>query len=105
MHYTKEYCIYCRYNGGTPFILKTFNSFEAAKIKLMEMIILEEERNRPYYVENNFFQNKYVANITGKYFAIKEREISDWVVYDANKNIKNKNIIYFTEYYNKYRIK
>ena len=68
MEYNKEYCIYCIYNGGTPFILKTFKTLEAAKAKLTEMIDLEKERNRPYFVENNFFENKYVGNIPGKHF-------------------------------------
>lgn len=102
MEYNKEYCIYCRYNEGTPFILRTFKSFEAARIKLSEMIDLEEERNRPYFVENNFFQNKYVGNIPGKHFAIKEREVSGWSLYDINKNITNNKIIYFSEYINKF---
>lgn len=103
MKYKKEYCIYCIYNGGTPFILQTFKTFEAARIKLMEMINLEEERGRPYFVENNFFTNKYIANIPGKYFALKEREVSEWNLYDINKNTANSKIIYFDEYINKYR--
>ena len=103
MTYDKEYCIYCRYNGGTPFILRTYNTFEAARIKLMEMIDLEEERNRPYFVENNFFKNKYNVNIRGKYFVIKEREVSGWIVCDENINMKNNNIIYFDELMNKYK--
>ncbi len=103
MAYSKEYCIYCIYNGGTPFILRTYNTFEAARIKLMEIIDLEEERNRPYFVENNFFENKYNGNIHGKHFAIKEREVSDWILYDVNKKIKNNNIIYFDEYTNKFK--
>ena len=104
MKYHKEYCIYCRYNGGFPFILKTFNSFEAAKIKLLEMIELEEERERPYFVENNFFQNKYIGNIRGKHFSIKEREVSEWNLSDENKKLTNNNIICFDEIINKYRI-
>lgn len=89
MKYQKEYCIYCIYNGGTPFILKTFKTFESARIKLMDMINLEEERNRPYFVENNFFKNKYVGNIPGKHFAIKERDVSGWILYEEKKNSTN----------------
>ena len=104
MAYEKEYCIYCKYNGGTPFILRTFKTFEAARIKLMEMIEIEEERNRPYFVENNFFINKYVGNIPGKHFAIKERNISGWSLYDASKNIKKNNIVYLNECINKLKM-
>ena len=51
----KEYCIYCQISSGKPFIL-------VAKIALYNMVSLEEERGRTYYVDNDFFKNKYAYN-------------------------------------------
>lgn len=37
--------------------LKNYFSLEDAKIVLFNMVILEKERNRIYYVDNDFFDN------------------------------------------------
>ena len=56
--FKKEYSILCIYNRGKPFILNTFDNIEQAKLKLYEMIQLEEERKRIYFVDNDFYDNK-----------------------------------------------
>lgn len=93
--FKKEYSILCIYNRGKPFILDTFENIEVAKIKLYDMISLEEERKRVYYVDNDFFDNKYQIGLQGsKYFCIQEREITQWTKYKVgkeNQNHKNKN--------------
>ncbi len=53
----KEYGIYIRQYSGTPYMIHFFNDIEIAKLKLYDMISLEEERERPYYVDNDFFKN------------------------------------------------
>lgn len=91
----KEYSILCIYNGGKPFYLNTFYSLEDAKVKLYDMINLEKERNRAYYVDNDFFENIFPPNLQNcKYFCIKERKCTEWTkVSDERKN----NIIYFNK--------
>lgn len=95
----KEYCIYCIYYGGRPFILDTFSDITSAKLKLYDIVSLEEERNRAYYVDNDFFENKYNSSLRLKYFCIKSRNISEWVKFSDNEinNKTNNNIIYFNE--------
>lgn len=94
----KEYCIYNVWNGGTPFVIDIFNNLTLAKIKLQEMVDLEEERNRPYYVDNDFFVNKYPPILKGKYFCIKEREVSDWKKLEENNQTLNyDNCVYFKD--------
>lgn len=93
----KEYTIFCIYNGGKPFFLNTFYSLEEAKIKLYDMISLENERNRAYYVDNDFFNNIYPYSLDHcKYFCIKERNVSEWEKTSVIKQNKN-NIIYFNK--------
>ena len=64
--------------------LHVFNDIDLAKIKLFDMIFLEEERQRPYFVDNKFFNNKYNITRKLKYFCIREREVSKWKNYSGD---------------------
>ncbi len=96
----KEYGIYIRQGSGKPYMIHIFNNIYSAKQKLYEMILLEEERQRPYFVDNDFYKNKYNTTIKLKYFCIKEREVTDWQKYskDNISNDKNNNILYLNNY-------
>lgn len=43
-------------------LLETFDNIDVAKISLYNIVSLEEERGRTYYVDNDFFNNKYAYN-------------------------------------------
>ena len=89
----KEYCIYNIWNGGTPFITKSYNTFQEAYNSLMIMIELEEKRNRIYFVDNDFFSNKYLPNLSNcKIFSI---EVSEWRRMDDIKQQKNNSKIFY----------
>jgi len=90
----KEYSIYCIYNGGVPFYLSSYNNLTECKLQLYNMVELEKERGRPYYVHNDFFENEYPATVNGKYFCIKERYVSEWKNYSEKSEIKNNNVIF-----------
>lgn len=77
----EEYTIFCRCGQGKPYNLHTFDNLEVAKIKLYDIISLEQERNRPYYVHNDFYENEYPPTVGCKIFCIKKRTISDWEIY------------------------
>ena len=94
----KEYCIYVRNGGGMPYILNTYNDLNSAKIKLYDMISLEIERNRPYFVDNDFYDNKYNISTKLKYFCIMQREITEWEKYSLEKTEIKNNIIYFNNF-------
>ena len=53
-----------------PDVLETFDNIDVAKISLYNIVSLEEERGRTYYVDNDFFNNKYSCNLNLKYFCI-----------------------------------
>ena len=55
----KEYGIYIRQGSGTPYMIHIFDNLDNAKIKLYDMISLDEERLNPYFVDNDFFENRY----------------------------------------------
>ena len=89
----KEYGIYIRQGEGKPYILQTFNDIDLAKIKLYEMLCFEEQRQRSYFVDNDFFHNKYNIATKLKYYCIQEREVTEWKKYsEKNKMTQSNNI-------------
>ncbi len=76
-------------------MIHIYNNIDSTKLMLYEMITLEEERRRPYYVDNDFYKNKYglVSNV--KYMRIKVRDVTEWETYSEIDNEDNiSNIIY-----------
>lgn len=97
----KEYTILIKQGSGRSYYLKSYDSLEQAKIELYEMVNLCEERSRPYYVDNDFFNNKYNLATKLRYFCLKEREVTEWEKYseeNSKKNVyNNSNIIFFRD--------
>lgn len=98
----KQYGIYIRQGSGTPYMIHFYDNIYSTKQKLYEMIQLEEERQRPYFVDNDFFNNKYRLVVNLKYFLIKERDVSEWKNYSESEKEKetNNKIIYFNNFKN-----
>ena len=103
----KEYGIYQRCKSGKPYMVLKFNSIMQCKVALYDMVQLEEERGRPYFVDNDFFDNKYVNSFNGMYYCIKVREVTDYEVYKEKEEHKNNNdknnLIFFQDYIDKYK--
>lgn len=74
----KEYTIFITCKGGKTYNLLVYNSLSEARKKLYDMIDLERERHRPYYVFNDFYENEYPASLNCKIFCLKERNVTDW---------------------------
>ena len=68
------------------------------------MVSLEEERGRPYFVDNDFFDNKYNFSTKLKYFCLKVRDVTEFKPYseEEEKNNKNDNNIIFCNFSKKY---
>ena len=100
----KQYGIYIRCNGGTPYMIHFYDNILSAKQKLYDMIQLDEDRGRAYFIDNDFFFNKYTCNLNLKYYCIKERDVSEFTNYSEQKdNLNEKNkIIYFQNYKKNY---
>ena len=95
----KEYCIYIKQGDGIPYRLNNYYTFSEDKNALFLMVNYEEERRKPYYVDNDFFSNKYNLISNLKYFRIEEREVSEWEQYtqDIFKD-KNSKILFIKDF-------
>lgn len=93
----KEYGIYIRHGNSKPFMIHIFNNLDSAKLKLFEILNLDDERNRPYFVDNDFFNNKYHFESKLSYYCIKVRDVSDWTLFSEKELIENDNhnLIFF----------
>lgn len=97
----KEYTICIRQGTAKPYSLHTYNSIYEAKIALMNMVRQEEEHQKPFFIDNDFWDNKYSLVSNLRYFCIKEREVTEWKVYcesNVEEENENSNIIYFANY-------
>ena len=85
----KEYSVYIRQGDSAPYHLQNYKSLMEARKVVNEMVQLEEERHRPYYVDNDFFENKYSHISNLKYICLQVREVSEWSKYSEEKAIQN----------------
>lgn len=99
----KEYCIYVKQGNARPYIVSSYKNLDSAKLALYNMIAFEEKYQRPYYVDNDFFENRYNHIARLRYFCIYEREVSEWTKSSENDRYKNKEnkIVYFFNYKNR----
>lgn len=96
----KEYGIYIKNGIGRPYMIDFYKSIDSAKLAVFDIVSLEEKRGRHYFVDNDYFKNKYQYAGNLKYICIKEREVSEWKNYSQSNEAKftNNKIIYLTKY-------
>lgn len=97
----KEYGIYRRNNGGKPFMFDVCKDITSAKLKLLDLIAYWEERGYYYYIDNDYFKNKYPFMIDHCFYcSIKVREVTEWESYTEDKieTKNNSNIIFLNNF-------
>lgn len=94
----KEYSIYFIVGGGVPYNLNTFKDINDCKIKVNNLINEYKEKNKLYYLDNDFYENEFkldlvLNNKNGKYLKIIERDVTTWHEYKESQHCANdKNI-------------
>ena len=87
----KEYCIYIKHGSASPFRMFPYLTYELAKQALLNMISDFEYRGKIYYIDNDFYENKFPLGLQGStYYQIQEREVWEWKKYET----RNTNEIY-----------
>lgn len=97
--FIKEFSILRRHGEACPFYISSYNNINEAKEALYIMTNYEEKRRHFYFVDNDFFENKYPCLSTSEYFSIQVREVSEWEKFSEQSNLTNKNnILYFHKF-------
>lgn len=95
----KQYGIYRINNGGIPFLINKFDSLISAQLFINECVFDWDNKNMTYYIDNEFFTNKYSRSEANFYCRIKVREITDWQELSNEKGFTNdNNVIDFYSY-------
>ena len=98
----KEYSIYIRYGSACPYRTSSYTSFENAKQALLNMISDFDYRGKIYYIDNDFYDNKFPLNLANIiYYQIQERVVEEWEKYDQNYSYDKNKIINFKKYIDK----
>ena len=80
-HSQYQYVIYCKQNmRAFPYLLpREFDSLKEVKIFFRENIEKRNERyGYIYFVDNDFYHNRYSQNINGAYYKVLRRKVNDW---------------------------
>ena len=92
----KEYTIYARQGNAKPYTIGTYKTIASAKLKLYDIISLEIERKRPFFVDNDFFENKYTLGSELFYISILERDVKEWRKFSEIDSAKNNLLFLYT---------
>lgn len=92
----KEYTIYARQGNAKPYTIGTYKTISSAKLKLYDIISLEIERKRPFFVDNDFFENKYALGSELFYISILERDVKEWRRFSELDSAKNNLLFLYT---------
>lgn len=77
-HPQYEYCLYVRNCSACPYIARTFTDIYDVYRFVEEIEKKHNRYNRVFYIDNDFYQNKYSPNVEGIYYKFLKRRINDW---------------------------
>ena len=78
-HPQYEYCLYVRNGSACPYIMpRTFTDEWEAKNYAYEIEKRHNRFNRIFYIDNDFYNNRYSPNVEGIYYKFLRREVNDW---------------------------
>ncbi len=88
----EEYRIIVQKGKGKPYSLWSFSNFNDCYMKLLEITSNHSNMvNKEFYVNNDFWNNKYqpfLPNIT--FYTVECRNVSKWETYKEKSKSKNK---------------
>lgn len=92
-----EFGIEVVHGKGSPYILDGYKSIYDARRALDNILLLYNTRRKTFFVNNDFYDNKFPNSINSDYYCIKQRYVSDWQIYSKDIKLKsdlNNKVIY-----------
>lgn len=79
-HPEYEYCLYTQIDNALPFIteLRYITTPEDLFRKIQEIEKKHNHYKQRFYIDNDFYDNKYSLNSGGIYYKFLRRNVTDW---------------------------
>lgn len=85
-----EYILYVKVGNATPYLagLRPMRTWK----EIMDTIEwIEKKHSKPYmdwfYIDNDFYENKYPLIATSTYYKILRRKVNDWQTFKTKDNL------------------
>ena len=91
-HSEYEYVIYCKRNyKSLPYLIPCqFSNLKEVKLFITQNIEKRNDRyGYTYYIDNDFYKNKYTQNLNGAYYKVLRRKVNDWKDFKTTEIEKN----------------
>ncbi len=87
-HPKYEYTLYVRVGQAKPYLMRTFDSIEDV---IRHTEALEKRHNhyrQIFYIDNDFYKNRYNENLNGTYYKYLRRPVFDWEEFNESEESK-----------------
>lgn len=77
-HPKYEYALYCRVGQACPYIARIFDSINDVYRYVQEIEKKHNHYGQRFYIDNDFYNNRYDLNAGGTYYKFLRRPVFDW---------------------------
>ena len=90
-HPEYEYALYCRVGSATPYIVpRKFNDMSDVLRFIDELEKRHNRYHQIFFIDNDFYENKYSINHNGTYYKFLRRKVFDWEEFIADEGTINR---------------
>ena len=77
-HPKYEYCLYVRVGQALPYIANKFSDISDVYRFITQIEKRHNHYRQIFYIDNDFYQNKYSLEAGGTYYKFLRRPVFDW---------------------------
>lgn len=90
-----EYTLYVQVGTAHPYTINIYKDFN----QVLDAIEDIKNKhcyywNREFYIDNDFYKNKFDRSMTGTYYKFLRREVKNWEEFNTKEENKKDNIYY-----------
>ena len=103
-HDKYEYGLYIQVNNGLPYIINfpVTDAYKCISVRIQEIEKKHNRYNQRFYIDNDFYNNKYTLDSGGTYYKFLRRIISDWEEFESfteGSNLDKSKVVDILKYF------
>ena len=93
-HPKYEYTLYVQMKAGTPYIgVWRSESLQDVYAEIGEIEKKHAKIQLPFYIDNDFYQNKFSNIQVGCYYKFMQRKVNDWETLKTKENVSRLKLV------------